>query len=125
MDFEVVSPILGFENIKSVKVNKFDDIFASIIATSGIQWSLVNPYALREYSISLPLHAQILLNYNNTCDLEVYCMMILQKPLEYSKVNFLAPMIFNVTNRRTMQLYYSPEEYPNFVRLESLKYFAK
>lgn len=125
MYFEVVSPILGFENIKNIKMNKIDDVFVNIIADNGVQWSLVNPYVLREYSISLPIHSQILLNYSNTCEVEVYCMMILQRPLEYSKVNFLAPMIFNMTNKKILQLYCRADEYPDFVKLESLKYFAK
>lgn len=125
MDFEIVSPILGFEDIKTISIEKIDDIFVNIVANNGVKWSLVNPYVLREYSISLPIYAQVLLDYNSSCDIEVYCMMILQKPLEYSKVNFLAPLIFNITNKKALQLYCNANEYPNFVKLETLKYFAK
>lgn len=125
MDFEIVSPILGFENIKDISMNKIDDIFANITSSNGIQWSLVNPYALRDYSISLPIYSQILLDYNSNCELEVYCMMILQKPLEHSKVNFLAPMVFNITNKKALQLYCSADEYPDLVKLETLQYFTR
>lgn len=125
MEFEIVSPILGFEEIKSIRLEKIDNIFANIIANNGVRWSLVNPYTLREYPIKLPLYAQALLDFNNNSSFEIYCMMILQKPLEDSKINFLAPLIFNITNKKVLQIYYQASEYPDFVKLESLRYFNK
>lgn len=125
MNFEIVSPIMGFEDIKTLELKKIDEIFATIIAPNGISWSLVNPYVLREYKITLPFHSQILLDFRKDSSFEVYCMMIIQHPLELSKVNFLAPLIFNLTNKRALQVYFNANDYPDFVKLESLKHFSK
>lgn len=125
MNFEIVSPILGFEDIKELKLEKLDDNFALLRAPNGINWSLVNPYVLREYSFSLPVSAQALLDLKEDSKIEVYCMMILQSPLEYSKVNFLAPLIFNITNNKVLQALFRADEYPEFVKLEALKQFCK
>ncbi|MDE6885994.1 MAG: flagellar assembly protein FliW [Helicobacteraceae bacterium] len=125
MNFEIVSPIMGFEDIKTLELKKIDEIFATLIAPNGISWSLVNPYVLREYKIALPFHSQILLDFRKDSSFEVYCMMIIQHPLELSKVNFLAPLIFNLTNKRALQVYFNANDYPDFVKLESLKHFSK
>lgn len=125
MKFELATPISGFEEIREVELEKLDEYFATLKSSSGIAWSLVNPYALRDYNIKLSLHAQILLDIKKDSALEVYCMMILQNPLEDSKVNFLSPFVFNLSNKKAMQFHCDIDEYPSYLKLEALKHFAK
>ncbi|RDU64759.1 flagellar assembly protein FliW [Helicobacter sp. MIT 14-3879] len=126
MNFEIVMPILGFEDLKEVELREVDYNFAILRANNGVSWSLVNPYVLREdYGFSLSIQSQILLDIKKDSTLKVYCMMILQKPLEDSKINFLSPLVFNFNNKKVLQFHCQSDEYPNFVKLESLKYFVK
>lgn len=125
MIFEIVSPILGFEDVKVLEFKKMDDFFAKITAKNGLTWTLVNPFVLREYSFNLPFYAQILLDIKKDSALEVYCMVVLQNPLEDSRVHFLAPLVFNMHNKKVMQVIFSALDYPEFSKMESLREFVK
>lgn len=123
MNFEVAMPILGFEDIKTLDLIKIDDNFATLKAQNGVSWSLVNPYSLRPYNFTLSIKEQILLDLRKDSHLEVYCMMILQKPLEDSKINFLSPLVFNFSNKRVLQFHCQALDYPQYLKLESLRFF--
>lgn len=125
MTFEIVSPILGFEDVKVLEFKKIDDFFANITTNNGFTWTLVNPFVLRKYSFDIPFYAQILLDMQKDSAIEVYCMVVLQNPLEDSRVNFLAPIVFNTRNKKAIQLVFSALDYPEFSKLESLKEFVK
>lgn len=109
MVFELVSPILGFEDVNCLELKKIDDCFSSINSNKGYTWTLVNPFLLRPYSFEIPYYAKILLDIH----------------LEDSKVQFIAPIIFNYTNRKAIQLVLSSNDYPEFSKLESLKSFVR
>lgn len=125
MTFEIVSPILGFEDVKVLEFKKIDDFFANISTNNGFTWTLVNPFVLRKYSFDIPFYAQILLDIQKDSAIEVYCIVVLQNPLEDSRVNFLAPIVFNMRNKKAIQLVFSALDYPEFSKLESLKEFVK
>ncbi|RAX55180.1 flagellar biosynthesis protein FliW [Helicobacter sp. 16-1353] len=125
MIFEIVSPILGFEDIKVLELKKIDDFFVNITTNNGLSWTLVNPFVLRKYSFDIPLYAQILLDMQKDSSIEVYCMVVLQNPLEDSKVNFLAPLIFNMYNKKAIQVVFSSLDYPEFAKFQPLKEFVK
>lgn len=125
MKFEVVTPIMGFEDIKELEFEKIDDNFATIRADNGISWSLANPYSLRDYNIALSISAQALLAVEGDSQLEVWCMMIIQKPLEDSRVNFLSPLILNFSNQKMLQFHCAVADYPQYFKLESLRRFMK
>lgn len=115
MSYILKSPILGFENIQEVNFEKIDDLFAKISNKSQqFEIFLVNPYALREYSFDIPKHIELLLSLDKNSKVEVYCVMVLQKNLEESLVNFLAPIIFNHDNKTAGQVALSLLDYPNF-----------
>ena len=56
MVFEVKSPILGFDSLTTVEVKKIANFFSSLkdAESSLPTFTLVNPYALREYSFDIP-----------------------------------------------------------------------
>lgn len=134
MRYAIKAPILGFEYISSVELVKIDEYFSKIIAQSddtsrevahNIEMMLVNPYTLREYSFIIPKYIESLLEIDNTSRLEVYCIVVLQRNVEDSMVNFLAPLVFNTANKTAGQIALSMIEYPDFGFKESLKSFMR
>lgn len=134
MRYAIKAPILGFEYISSVELVKIDEYFSKIIAqnddtnhqlTHNIEMMLVNPYTLREYSFIIPKYIESLLEIDSTSRLEVYCIVVLQRNVEDSMVNFLAPLVFNTANKTAGQIALSMIEYPDFGFKESLKSFMR
>lgn len=134
MRYAIKAPILGFEYISSVEIVKIDEYFSKIIAQNddtnhqlahNIEMMLVNPYTLREYSFIIPKYIESLLEIDSTSRLEVYCIVVLQRNVEDSMVNFLAPLVFNTANKTAGQIALSMIEYPDFGFKESLKSFMR
>ena len=127
MTYQVKTEILGFENIKSVEFSEIDDLFATIKScdNSTVSFSLVNPYLLREYSFDLPNAAKVMLDINENSNVLVYNIMVVQNPLDESKVNFLAPLIFNKDTGLMGQVVLRASENPNFGLAESIGSFKK
>jgi len=126
MTYEVKSPILGFEEITRVKFEKIDDFFARITDENNpnIAFTLVNPYALREYSFDVPLATQTLLDIGQQSKVYVYTLVGIQEPIERSVVNFLAPFIFHDDNKTCVQLTLSAKNYPQFGLAEEIGQFT-
>ena len=106
MEFEICSPILGFENVKHVTLEKIDDIFMKLHAAEDarISFTLINPFVLREYDFELTAHSQELLDGNQNSNLLVLNIVLIQTPIEDSLVNFIAPMIFNTDTKKAIQI---------------------
>jgi flagellar assembly factor FliW len=127
MTFEVKSEILGFENIKEVELKEVDTLFSTLRSTQSddISFTLVKPNLLREYSFEISTSTQALLDVQNEEDIEVYNIVLLQNPLDESKINFQAPLIFNKTNGLVAQEVLGLHRYPEFGLDESLKSFTR
>lgn len=126
MILDVKLPILGFENIHKIEFTKIDDNFASIknIEDNGVPaFTLVNPYSLREYSFDVPTVARTLLEIGETSNMLVYCIMVLQNPLEQSLVNFLAPIVINTDTNTIGQIALDEGKYPELGMSERLQQF--
>jgi len=113
MIYEVKKPILGFENVLKVKLEEVDRLFATLEAAnkSVPTFTLINPYALREYSFDIPKDVQILLDINKDSNLLVYTIVVLKNPITDSIVNFKAPLIFNKDNGKMAQFIINEEGY--------------
>lgn len=124
--YEVKSPILGFEQITKIELERVDDFFVQIKdAISGeVMFTLVNPFALRSYDFELPISMRVLLDLNESSKVEIYNVVVLQNPANESKVNFLAPLVFNEDNSTVGQLVLSAADYPQFSFAEDLKNFV-
>jgi flagellar assembly factor FliW len=127
MTYQVKTEILGFENIKSVEFSEIDELFATIKSSddSSISFSLVNPYLLREYSFDLPKAAKVMLDIDENSNVLVYNIMVVQNPLDESRVNFLAPIIFNKDKGLMGQVVLRALEYPDFGLAEAINSFKK
>lgn len=127
MEYAVKSPILGFEDMSKVNLEVVDEMFVTIrdIDNENISMTLVNPYLLREYSIDIPLSTKILLDLNEKSKFSVYNAVIIQAPIDNSRVNFLAPFIFNEDNKTVVQLVLDPKNYPDFGMADTIRSFKQ
>lgn len=116
MKFEVKSEILGFENIKEVELNEIDELFSTLRSCedNDISFTLVNPNRLREYEFNVSSSTEALLDIKDEKDLLVYNIVVIQNPLDESKINFLAPLIFNKANNTVAQEVLGAQNYPSF-----------
>lgn len=129
MEFEVKSPILGFENVSRMKLEKIDDIFMRLDNVNGDlpSFTLVNPFALREYSFEIPTAIQVLLDIDNekTKNILIANIMVVYKEIKDSTINFLAPLVFNFDNQTMAQIVLDIIKYPEYGISEPIAKFLK
>jgi len=120
--FDVKSPILGFENITKYEFTQVDDNFVTIKSCDGAvpSFTLINPFALREYSFDIPLAIKALLELKTDTNLLVYNIMVIKNPFNESLINFAAPLVFNVDNKTMAQVILDEASYPDFNPIECL-----
>ncbi|WP_151899248.1 flagellar assembly protein FliW [Sulfurimonas hydrogeniphila] len=127
MAYEVKGEILGFVNTRQVDINEIDALF-SIMKDSqnpGISFTLVNPYMLREYPFEIPEKTKELLKITDNSEISVFNILLIQKPLEKSTINFLAPIIINHNNNTLAQIVLEPKQNPDYGMAESIESFKK
>lgn len=127
MVFEVKAPILGFEDIARVELVKVDDFFSSLKNADAATpaFTLINPYALREYPLDIPNPIRVLLDINENSKVEVYNIVVLQNPIEKSVVNFIAPLFFNTDTKTMGQAVLEAGKYPDYGVAEEISAFLK
>jgi len=106
MKFDICVPILGFEDVKEVTLEKIDDIFMKMQSTNNehISFTLIDPFILREYDFEVPANTQDLLEINKGSNLIILNIVLIQSPIENSVVNFIGPIIFNTDNNKSAQI---------------------
>jgi len=127
MTFKVKSEILGFENLKELELTKVDDLFSTLRSTEdkNISFTIVNPHVLREYTFDISQEVEERLEIKNEEDLMVYNIVVIQNPLDESRINFLAPLIFNKANNTMAQTILDVNDNQNFGLDEILKTYIK
>lgn len=122
MEFEVKVPLLGFDDLHKVQLEKLDDLFTKMMNVDNEypSFMLVNPFMLREYSFDVPAAAKALLDINEDSQILVFNIMILNDSIEQSTINFIAPLIFNVSNKTMGQVVLDSGRYPQFGLTDSI-----
>ncbi len=124
MKYQVKIAILGFEQVDCVELSDLDEVFSTLKSCDGsVSFTLVNPYALREYSFDLPTSIRVLLDIKEDSKVLVYNIAVIQDPTEESCVNFLAPLIFNQDNGTMAQAVLDVKNHPGFGLAEPIKKF--
>ncbi len=113
MKFDVSVPLLGFDNIKQVELQKIDEIFMKMQSCEdeNISFTLINPYVLREYDFEVPQNVLDLLSITKESNLLILNIVLIQTPIEDSVVNFIGPLIFNTDTNRAAQIILADSEY--------------
>lgn len=106
MKFDISVPLLGFENVTQVELQKIDEIFMKMQSTTDehISFTLINPFILREYDFEVPQNIQDSLEANEKSNLLILNIVLIQTPIEESIVNFIGPLIFNTDNNKAAQI---------------------
>lgn len=106
MKFDICIPILGFESVKEVELQKIDDIFMKMQAVNDehISFTLVNPFVLRDYDFEVPAKIKTLLDIDEKSNLLIFNIVLIQTPIEDSIVNFVGPLVFNADNNKVAQI---------------------
>jgi len=106
MQFELKTPLYGFESVTSMKLTKVDDFFMQLENTDDEKpnFTLINPYALKAYEIEIPEQTQKLLEISDETNILIFNIIIIHKPLENSTINFTAPLVFNVDKQIMSQI---------------------
>lgn len=121
MIFSVKAPIPGFESIKEVELEKFDDFFIKFISKSDTTvFTLINPFMIRSYEFEIPEYFRALLDINEKTNILILNIMIIATPIETSTINFIAPLVFNVDNGSVAQVVLDATQYPEFGLMESI-----
>lgn len=124
MQFTLQLPMLGFESVTHMELQKIDDIFMRIESMGdGPSFTLINPYALREYSFDIPTSLQAAMEITETTNLLIYNIVILNSSIEDSTINFLAPLIFNTDNQTMAQIII--DNRPDFAIAEPIRNYLK
>ncbi len=106
MKFEISVPLLGFDKIKEVSLEKIDDIFMKMQASNDeyISFTLIDPFVLRDYDFKVPQNIQDILEITKESNLLTLNIVLLQNPIEDSIINFISPIIFNTDNKKAAQI---------------------
>ena len=124
MQFTLQLPMLGFESVTHMELQKIDDIFMRIESMGdGPSFTLINPYALREYSFDIPTSLQAAMEITETTNLLIYNIVILNSTIEDSTINFVAPLIFNTDNQTMAQIII--DNRPDFAIAEPIRSYLK
>lgn len=112
MKFDISVPLLGFENVTQVELQKIDDIFMKMQSTTDehISFTLINPFVLREYDFEVPKNIQDILEADEKSNLLILNIVLIQTPIEESIVNFIGPLIFNTDNKKAVQIILTDSE---------------
>jgi flagellar assembly factor FliW len=128
MVFELKTALLGFENIKKMKLKEIDELFVKLENDENggsPSFTLVNPFLLRDYDFDVPNSIKDTLELQDDSEIRVYNIMITKQPLENSEINFAAPFVFNMTKKLVAQVILDSNRYPQYKLLEKISTFIK
>lgn len=124
MILNAVSPILGFEHIKSYELIELDQFFVRLKSQDdNTSFTAINPYALRDYDFEVPTYYEKLMQINENSQLRVYNIIVVAVPLENSSVNFIAPIVINMDNKTLSQVVLDATSYPQYGQAELIADF--
>ncbi len=121
MIFEVKTPIPGFDQIKTVELEKVDDFFMRLKSCEDdTVFMLINPFLLREYNFEIPEYFKNLLELEKQENTLVLNIMIISTPIETSVVNFIAPLVFNTEKKYVSQVLLDSNKYKEYGIMEKI-----
>ncbi|MDX1808045.1 MAG: flagellar assembly protein FliW [Sulfurospirillaceae bacterium] len=121
MTFDIISPILGFDKIKKIDLEKIDDFFMKIKSPDGTTtFTLINPFMLRDYNFEVPEYFKNLLEIDKETNISIFNIMVTTEPIEDSTINFIAPLIFNLDKKIMAQVLLDVNKYNDFGLVESI-----
>ena len=104
MKFEVILPILGFENIEEFELEKIDEVFFKLNGRD-VSFTLINPFSIKpDYDVIISESDKEKLDITEDSNILVLNNMIVATPLQNSTINFASPIIFNIDTQKMGQV---------------------
>jgi len=104
MKFEVILPILGFENIEEFELEKIDEVFFKLNG-GDVSFTLINPFSIKpDYDVIISESDKEKLDITEDSNILVLNNMIVASPLQNSTINFASPIIFNIDTQKMGQV---------------------
>ncbi len=119
MNIKIISPILGFENVKEVLFSEIDDFFSSI-SGDNLSFTLIDPTRLRDYSFKIPDLYRSMLKIEDKDDIRIYSVVVVNSDIEKSTINFIAPIVINFSKSLLAQITLDSFKYPDFQILDPI-----
>ncbi len=103
---KIVLPILGFEDFKSLSVEKIDDFFSFLVFDEKIKITVVNINVLNKVSFNFEIDENVLekLKINSKEDFNTYFTVVSQEPAKHSIINLVSPIFINEKEKLVGQL---------------------
>jgi len=116
MEYEVVSPIYGFEEVTKMELSQVDNTFFSLknIEDDKPTFTLINPFVFRDYQFDISDTIAQKLGIEDANDISVLNIMVVATPIEESRVNFAAPLIFNTKTKKLAQVILNEVKYADY-----------
>lgn len=117
--YKIVLPILGFENISSLEVEKVDEFFSFLKLDGNTKISIINIKALNKVSFDFIIDQYSLekLKISSKDDFDTYFIVVSQDPVEHSIVNLVAPIFINEKEKLVGQYVTSEQVEPYLASL--------
>ena len=95
--YKIVLPILGFEDFKSLSIEKIDDFFSFLVFDKKTKITVVNINVLNKVSFDFEIDDNVLekLKIKSKEDFDTYFSVVSQEPVEHSIINLVSPIFIN------------------------------
>ena len=95
--YKIVLPILGFESLNSLSIEKIDDSFSFLVFDKKTKVTVVNINVLNKISFAFQIDADVLekLKIRSKEDFATYFAVVSQNPIEHSIINLVSPIFIN------------------------------
>jgi flagellar assembly factor FliW len=127
MIYEIVSPVYGFEDVTKMELSQVDDTFFNLknVDDEKPTFTLVNPFAFRNYEFDISDSMAKKLELESAEDISVLNIMVIASPIEESRINFAAPLVFNTKTRKMAQVILDEMKYSEYGLSEKISTFLK
>jgi flagellar assembly factor FliW len=103
--YKIVVPILGFEDCKSLSIEKIDDFFSFLVFDEKTKITVVNINVLNKVSFDFEIDTDVLekLKIRSKEDFDTYFTVVSQEPIEHSIINLVSPIFINEKEKLVAQ----------------------
>ena len=118
--YKIVLPILGFEDCKSLSVEKIDDFFSFLVFDGKTKITVVNINVLNKVSFDFEIDDNVLekLKIKSKEDFDTYFCVISQNPVEHSIINLVSPIFINEKEKLIGQFVTTEKVEPFFASID-------
>ncbi|RXJ83686.1 flagellar assembly protein FliW [Arcobacter cloacae] len=95
--YSIVLPIAGFEDFKSLTIEKIDDFASFLVFDEKTKIAVVNINYLNKVKFDFQIDQEVLekMNIKSKDDFDIYFCVVSQEPVENSIINLISPIFIN------------------------------